>query len=96
MLVAAGLLWLAVTQGWVRPDWAAIHAVLSRILAWWPLLLVAAGAGILLTRRAGIWLALLGPAAAGLGGLGVVAGALPPRPRPAPQGRDAGGVRRAG
>nr|MBO2508064.1 hypothetical protein [Bacillota bacterium] len=96
MLVAAGLLWLAVTQGWVRPDWAAIHAVLSRILAWWPLLLVAAGAGILLTRRAGIWLALLALAAAGLAALWFVSAAFTPWPWPAAEGRHAVEIGRPG
>lgn len=59
LLVAGGLLWLAAGSGWLHPDWQSIHVTVARVLAWWPLLLVATGLGILVTRRASLWLGLL-------------------------------------
>jgi len=66
LLAAGGLCWLAVSAGWVHPDWQAVHGVVARVLAWWPLLLVVTGLGILATRRTAPWLALLGLVSAAL------------------------------
>ncbi|HEX6989088.1 MAG TPA: hypothetical protein VF282_06420 [Bacillota bacterium] len=59
LLVAGGLTWLALSTGWLWPHWQAVYAVARFLLSWWPLLLVATGLGILLSRRTGFWLGLL-------------------------------------
>ena len=59
LLILIGLFWLAVSAGWVVPAWFWLRYTLHALVHWWPVLFLVAGAGILLTRRTGVWLGLL-------------------------------------